>query len=44
VFGLYGVERTFVAMLLHLAATAAFYFALTYFAIVRVVVMKKLEL
>ena len=43
VFGLYGVERTFLASLIHLAATAAFYFALTYFAIVRVVVMKKLE-
>lgn len=44
VFGLYGVERTFMASLIHLAATAAFYFVLTYFGIVRVVVMKKLEL
>lgn len=43
VFDVYMVERSFVTSLLHLVTSAAFFLALTYFAIVRVVVMKRFE-
>jgi len=43
VFDYYGFERSILASFIHFAVLIVFYLGLTYFAIVRVVRMKKLE-